>query len=161
VAALRSALQLQSGEVLVDAYCGVGTLGLPLMEPGVRLIGIEQSRDSIERAQCNALLNGMDNTDFHAGAVERRLQEFLPFTDVLLLDPPRNGLDPRVCDAIREHQPGHIAYVSCNPATLARDLALLCAEGCYELKQVVPFDFFPQTTHIEAMAILTSSAAQP
>lgn len=161
VAALRSALQLQSGEVLVDAYCGVGTLGLPLMEPGVRLIGIEQSRDSIERAQCNALLNGMDNTDFHAGAVERRLQEFLPFTDVLLLDPPRKGLDPRVCEAIREHQPGRIAYVSCNPATLARDLALLCAEGRYELKQVVPFDFFPQTTHIEAMAILTSSAAQP
>ena len=69
VDALRSELQLQSGDVLVDAYCGVGTLGLPLLQEGVRLIGLEQSRDSIERAQCNALLNGLENTDFHAGAV--------------------------------------------------------------------------------------------
>ena len=157
---LRSALHLQPGDVLVDAYCGVGTLGLPLAKEGVRLIGIEQSRESIERAQCNALLNGMENTDFHAGVVERRLQEFLPFTDVLLLDPPRKGLDPRVCDAIREQPPGRIAYVSCNPATLARDLALLCADGRFKLTRVVPFDFFPQTTHIEAVAILTSSATQ-
>ena len=157
---LRSALHLQPGDVLVDAYCGVGTLGLPLAKEGVRLIGIEQSRESIERAQCNALLNGMENTDFHAGVVERRLQEFLPFTDVLLLDPPRKGLDPRVCHAIREQPPGRIAYVSCNPATLARDLALLCADGRFQLTRVVPFDFFPQTTHIEAVAILTSSATQ-
>ena len=103
----------------------------------------------------------MENTDFHAGAVERRLHEFLPFTDVLLLDPPRKGLDQRVCEAIREQPPARMAYVSCNPATLARDLALLCADQRFELKKVVPFDFFPQTTHIEAMAILTSSAAQP
>ena len=160
VDALRSELQLQSGEVLVDAYCGVGTLGLPLIQEGVRLIGIEQSRESIERAQCNALLNGLEDTDFHAGSVERRLQEFLPFTDVLLLDPPRKGLDARVCEAIREQPPARMAYVSCNPATLARDLALLCADQRFELTKVVPFDFFPQTTHIEAMAILTSSAAQ-
>ena len=66
-----------------------------------------------------------------------------------------------MCEAIREQPPGRIAYVSCNPAPLARDLALLCAGQRFELSKPVPFDFFPQTTHIEAMAILTSSAAQP
>jgi 23S rRNA (uracil1939-C5)-methyltransferase len=126
----------------------------------MRLIGIELHPSSIERARCNALLNGMDNAEFKVGSMERSLEEVLPFTDALLLDPPRKGLSERLCDAIAAEPPARIAYVSCNPSTLARDLARLTAKGSLELQSVHPLDFFPQTTHTEAMAVLVRPGAQ-
>ena len=158
---LREALALTSGEVLVDGYCGVGTLGLPLYTSGLRLIGIELHPGSIERARCNAMLNGIDTAEFKVGAMERSLQEVLPFTDALLLDPPRKGLSEGMCEAIASEPPERIAYVSCNPATLARDLARLTANGNLELRSVQPLDFFPQTTHTEALAVLVRRAVRP
>lgn len=157
---LNQVLDLKAGEVLVDGYCGIGTLGLPLTNPEMRLIGIELHPSSIERARCNALLNGMDNAEFKVGSMERSLEEVLPFTDALLLDPPRKGLSERLCDAIAAEPPARIAYVSCNPSTLARDLARLTAKGSLELQSVHPLDFFPQTTHTEAMAVLVRPGAQ-
>jgi 23S rRNA (uracil1939-C5)-methyltransferase len=158
---LRQALQLKPGQLLVDAYCGVGTLGLPLLAEGIRLIGIEQHPASVERAQSNAKLNGLEQAEFLLGDVDLRLQEVLPFADALLLDPPRKGLLDPVCAAIVAQPPARIAYVSCNPATLARDLARLTASGELRLESVQALDFFPQTTHIEALAVLVNRAVQP
>jgi len=151
---LQQGLALKSGEVLIDAFCGVGTLGLPLISGGSRLIGIEQHQASIERAEDNARLNNLENAEFIVGSVEEKLAELLPIADALLLDPPRKGLSERLIATIKECPPERIAYVSCNPSTLARDLARLTSGGEIELISVQPIDFFPQTTHCEAVALL-------
>lgn len=151
---LKFALDLKSGEIIVDAFCGVGTLGLPLLDSGAKLFGIEQHAASIERAMDNARLNNIQNAEFLVGSVEEKIAELLPFADALLLDPPRKGLSDRLSDAIIACPPERIAYVSCNPATLARDLARLTANGLLKLEMVQPLDFFPQTTHCEALATL-------
>ena len=158
---LREGLALKTGEVLVDGYCGVGTLGLPLIEQGMRLIGIELHPSSIERARCNAMLNGIENAEFQVGAMERTLKQVLPFTDALLLDPPRKGLTEGLCTAIAMEPPERVAYVSCNPSTLSRDLARLTATGTLKVSTIQPLDFFPQTTHTEALAMLVRPAVQP
>jgi 23S rRNA (uracil1939-C5)-methyltransferase len=157
---LKDGLGLGVGEVLVDAFCGVGTLGLPLVGPEAKLIGIEQHQASIERAQDNARLNNIDNAEFLVGSVEQKLAEVLPVTDALLLDPPRKGLSDPLINIIQGCPPDRIAYVSCNPSTLARDLSRLCADGMLELLSVQPLDFFPQTTHCEALALLKRVAVR-
>lgn len=156
---LRAGLQLKSGQVLLDGFCGIGTLSLPLLSPGVRLIGIEHQASSVERARDNARLNGLENAEFVAGGVDERLGEWLPMADALLLDPPRKGLSESLCAAIAKEAPNRIAYVSCNPATLARDLQRLTVSGQLRLESVQPIDFFPQTSHCEALALLVSSAS--
>lgn len=147
-------LNLRGHEQLLDAYCGIGTLSLPLAQRVRRVIGIEAQVASVVQAQHNARLNQIDNIDFRAGTVEQLLPELPETPEVVLLDPPRRGCDERVIEALLARLPQQIVYVSCNPATLARDLKRLCEGGQYRLNRVQPADFFPQTAHVEAAAFL-------
>jgi 23S rRNA (uracil1939-C5)-methyltransferase len=147
-------LQPQGNEVLIDAYCGIGTLTLPLAKQVHQAIGLEVQPEAIDQARTNATLNQIENVTFLQGVVETQLPELDIKPDILLLDPPRKGCDDRVITAIVQMQPDRIVYVSCNPATLARDLKLLCQTGEYALERVQPCDFFPQTPHIECAAFL-------
>ena len=151
-------LDLQGNETVIDAYCGIGTLSLPIAQRAARCIGIESQTESVVQARQNAALNGLKNTDFFAGAVESLLleisaQQANPI-DLVVLDPPRKGCDRTVLDSLLSLGPGRIVYMSCNPATLARDLKMLCSHGAYCLTMVQPADFFPQTAHVECVVFL-------
>lgn len=148
-------LSLQGDEILVDAYCGIGTLTLPLAQQVRQAIGIEEQTAAVEQAQLNAQLNGITNATFQAGQVEKLLPKLGIMPDIVLLDPPRSGCDRTVIDSLLQASPQRIVYVSCKVATLARDLKLLCQTGKYHLSRVQPADFFPQTSHVECAAFLT------
>lgn len=147
-------IDLQGDEVFVDAYCGIGTMTLPIAQRVKTAIAIEIQPEAIEQAQQNALLNGIKNVRFETGAVENVLQLLNIQPDLVMLDPPRKGCDATVLETLRQQKPKQIIYVSCNPATLARDLKLLCADNIYQLARVQPADFFPQTAHVECAAFL-------
>lgn len=149
-------LNLQGHEVLLDAYCGIGTLTLPLAQQVRQVIGLELQPTSVQQAQRNADLNHINNVTFQAGRVEKLLPQLENFPDVVLLDPPRKGCDRTVIETLLQVQPSQIVYVSCKAATLARDLKLLCQTGVYRLVRVQPADFFPQTSHVECAAFLVS-----
>ncbi len=148
-------LHLQGQDVLVDAYCGIGTLTLPLARNVKRAIGIEVQPEAVNQAQLNAALNQIENVSFQVGAVEQVLPTLDVKPNAVILDPPRKGCDPAVLQALLEMKVGRIAYMSCNPATLARDLKTLCESGQYRLHRVQPADFFPQTSHVECVAFLS------
>jgi 23S rRNA (uracil1939-C5)-methyltransferase len=150
-------LQLAGDEIILDAYCGIGTLTLPLAQRAQRVIGIEMQASAIEQARINAQLNQITNTEFHVGQVEALLGGFEQLPDIVVLDPPRKGCDPQVIPTLLTMNPRQIVYMSCNPVTLARDLKQLCADGHYRLEKVQPIDFFPQTAHVEAVAFLRRS----
>lgn len=147
-------LDLQGNEIFVDAYCGIGTMTLPIATRVQQAIGLEIQPQAIEQAQLNAELNHIENVTFQVGAVEKLLSTLTVQPDIVLLDPPRKGCDPTVLETLRQWHPSRIVYVSCNPATLARDLNLLCAEGAYQIRRIQPVDFFPQTAHVECVVIL-------
>ena len=147
--------------LLLDAYSGIGTFSLPLAAAGARVLGLDVHPQSVEQAQASAQRNGLAAAEFLQADVAGVLAERLQGCDGLLVDPPRKGLSAEVIDAIRAQPPARLAYISCNPATLARDLQLLCAAGDdppgpapYRLLQVQPVDFFPQTSHVECVALL-------
>jgi 23S rRNA (uracil1939-C5)-methyltransferase len=146
-------------ETLIDAYCGIGTFTLPLSKRVKRVMGIEVHSASVVQARANARLNGINNVEFRTGEVEAILPELDMQADVVLLDPPRTGCDRAVLDALTAMQPAQIIYISCKPATLARDLQILCEQGNYQLDLVQPADFFPQTAHVECVAFLTKANA--
>jgi 23S rRNA (uracil1939-C5)-methyltransferase len=154
------ALQLEGHETIVDAYCGVGALTLPLAQKARRVVGLEVQPEAVEQGLANAGLNGIDNVEFRAGQVEDLLPQVAEslalVPDVVVLDPPRKGCDRAVLDALVALKPPRIAYMSCNPATLARDLKVLRELGGYSLAKVQPADFFPQTPHVECVAILVA-----
>jgi 23S rRNA (uracil1939-C5)-methyltransferase len=142
-------------ETLIDAYCGIGTFTLPLSKRVKKVIGLEVHAASVVQARSNARLNSINNIEFRTGAVEELLPEIEVQADIVLLDPPRTGCDRAVLDALTAMQPAQIIYISCKPATLARDLQILCEQGNYQLTHVQPADFFPQTSHVECVAFLT------
>ena len=151
---IKQQLNLEGQEVLVDAYCGIGTLSLPLASQVKQVIGLEVQAAAVEQARFNAWRNNIENATFQLGSVEKALPSLAIKPDVVLLDPPRQGCDRAVIDALIETKPQKIVYVSCKPSTLARDLKLLCLEGNYKLVRVQPADFFPQTSHVECAAFL-------
>ncbi len=153
-------LTLTGREILLDAYCGIGTLSLPLAKRVRKLIGLEVQESSIQQAKENARLNGIENLQFFTGKVEEQLlsclgQQGEPCPDIVLLDPPRKGCDQKVTECLLHHRPNRIVYISCQPTTLARDLKQLCGGGLYRLNRVQPIDFFPQTHHVESVAFLS------
>ncbi len=152
-------LNLQGSEILVDAYCGIGTFTLPLAKQVKIAIGLEVQPAAIEQARLNAELNDLRNVDFQVGTVENLLPSLGLTPDIVLLDPPRKGCDRAVLETIKEIKPHRIVYVSCKPATLARDLKILCENGDYKLARVQPADFFPQTSHVECAAFLVKLPA--
>jgi 23S rRNA (uracil1939-C5)-methyltransferase len=147
-------LDLQGEEIIVDAYCGIGTFTLPLAKRSKQVIGLESYALSLDRAEINAKINGITNATFIQGEVEATLPSLTLHPDVILLDPPRKGCDRSVLDSLLRIHPERVVYISCQSATLARDLKYLCQTGDYELIEVQTADFFPQTAHVECAAFL-------
>jgi 23S rRNA (uracil1939-C5)-methyltransferase len=147
-------LNLRGNEILVDAYCGIGTFTLPLAKQVQKAIGIEIEASSITQAKLNAEINYIDNVSFEIGEVETILPQLNINPNIVILDPPRKGCKVEVINSLLALKPERIVYISCNPATLARDLKLLCEHGDYKLVQVKTADFFPQTSHVESVVFL-------
>lgn len=141
--------------VLLDAYCGVGVFAIALASRARECHGIEADRQATHAAAANAQNAGVGNASFYAGQTERLLPDMLseldPATLCVLLDPPRAGCSDRVVKALTAARPARMLYVSCNPATLARDLKAF-GEARYRVASVQPFDMFPRTAHIEVVA---------
>ncbi len=143
---------------LVDVFCGVGFFGIELAGDVESVVGIEYDRMAIKAARQNAANRNLSNIEFAAGSAEELLPEtltrFKPENTTVLVDPPRKGCQPETLQLLREVGPAQLLYVSCHPATMARDLNVLCAEGVFEVAQVAPLDMFPQTSHVESVADL-------
>ncbi|MGY3724260.1 23S rRNA m(5)U-1939 methyltransferase [Granulicatella balaenopterae] len=147
---------LTGEETVIDAYCGIGTLSLALAQNAKEVYAMEIISDAIEMANENKALNNITNAHFKVGAAEEvmpRWKEEGLQADVIVVDPPRKGLEKEFIEAAAAVEPSRIVYVSCNPATMARDLALFAELG-YVTKSVQPVDMFPQTTHVESVALL-------
>jgi len=148
-------LERAEGVGVIDAYCGIGTIALPLAAAGLQVSGLELHRASVDQARANALVNGLASARFETGDVKELLAAALPHHGALVVDPPRKGLEPTVLAQILACPPRWMAYLSCDPATLARDLAQLAGpEGPYRIDRLQPVDFFPQTTHMECLALM-------
>ena len=147
---------LKGGEVLLDLYCGTGTIGLSMAHKAKSLIGVEIVAKAIEDAKENAKANGIDNARFICGdaakAAETLKGEGLT-PDVIIIDPPRKGCDKSLIKTISDMNPKRVVYVSCDPATLARDLAHFAELG-FVAHEVTPVDMFPRTSHVEAVVLL-------
>lgn len=153
---------LTGKETVWDLYCGIGTISLFLVKRAKKVYGVEIIPDAIRDAKENALNNGIDNAEFFVGKAEEVLPEFYEkekaagrsaTADVIVVDPPRKGCDAMCLETILKMQPKRVVYVSCDSATLARDLKILC-EGGYELKRVRAVDQFAHTGHVETVTLL-------
>lgn len=143
-------------KTVFDLYCGTGTISLFMAQKAKKVIGVEIVEDAVKNARENAERNGVENALFYCGAVEDVITDLYDKgvrADVVVLDPPRKGSDDITLDIILKMKPSKIVYVSCGPATLARDLKYL-ADGGYKLQKVTPVDMFPQTAHVESVALL-------
>ena len=155
---------LKGGETVWDLYCGIGTISLFLAQKAGKVYGVEIVPQAIEDARRNAELNGIRNAEFFVGKAEEVLPAFYEqkraegsaetHADVIVVDPPRKGCDGKLLDTIVKMAPEKVVYVSCDPATLARDLKILCANG-YELVKVRPVDQFPMSVHVETVCLLS------
>jgi len=143
---------------LIDLYCGVGFFGIELADVVESFAGVEYDRMAIESARRNAASRGRTNGEFISGTVEEALpgllRRFSAGATGILLDPPRKGCRPETLELLRQEPPAQLIYISCHPATMARDLNVLCAGDVFNLVQVVPLDMFPQTQHVECVAEL-------
>lgn len=147
---------LSGGETLLDLYCGAGVIGLSMATKCRQMIGVEIVPEAVESARYSAQQMGLQNTRFlceDAGEAAARLAKEGTRPDVIVVDPPRKGCDTKTLDAMVAMAPARIVMVSCNPATLARDLAIVTGKGYHALK-VQPVDMFPRTKHVEAVAVL-------
>ena len=148
---------LTGNETVLDLYCGTGTIGLTMADRAGRVIGVETVAQAVEDARRNAEDNGIGNASFLCGdaalaAAQLRAEGVRP--DVVVIDPPRKGCAPELVGTIAEMAPQRVVYVSCDPATLARDLADFQSAG-YQPCRIVPVDMFPRTTHVETVALLS------
>ena len=148
---------INENQVVYDLYTGTGTIAQYIARHTKQVIGIEAVPEAIDAAKENAKLNGLDNCIFYCGDMKEVFtEEFLaqhPKADVLITDPPRDGMHPKVVEQILKLSPNRIVYVSCNSATQARDLALM--KDFYRVEKILPVDMFPQTHHVENIALLT------
>lgn len=146
---------LTKEDIVIDAYCGIGTIALSLADRVKHVYGVEIVKEAIEDAKINAFHNEIDNVTFKAGSAEKLMTQWKDSDvkpTVLVVDPPRKGLTPSFIETSMEMAPERIVYISCNPATLARDLKLYGEQ--YEVKKIQPVDLFPQTAHVEAVTLL-------
>jgi 23S rRNA (uracil1939-C5)-methyltransferase len=152
----RKALEyagLTGRETVIDAYCGIGTISLFLAQAARRVYGVEILPEAIDDARRNAELNGIRNVEFAFGRAEDVLPQWRRQgiqADVIVVDPPRKGCEPSLLDTIVAMRPARVVYVSCNPATLARDLRIL-EDGGYRAVEAQPVDMFPHTVHVECI----------
>ena len=150
------AAKIDKDDIVFDLYCGIGTISLFMAKYAKKVYGIEIVEDAVKDAKENALNNGVDNVEFLAGDVEDVLDDLINekgiIPDVVMVDPPRKGLDNKSIDNIMKIHPKKMVYISCNPATLVRDLAKF--EELYEIESIKPVDMFPFTSHVEVCALL-------
>lgn len=148
---------LHGDETVWDLYCGIGTISLYMAKKARKVYGVEIVPEAIEDARANAKINGIDNAEFFVGAAEevlpRKYKEDNIYADVIVVDPPRKGCEQSLLDTILAMAPKRVVYVSCDPATLARDLKYLC-EKDYELVKVRAVDQFGHSVHVESVALL-------
>ena len=148
---------LTGAETVLDAYCGIGTIGITASAGAGQVIGVELNRDAVRDAIANAKLNGLKNCWFTAGDAGDYMQGMLREgirPDVVFLDPPRAGSDEKFLSALLKTRPARVVYVSCDPETLARDLGVL-TRGGYAVQKIQPVDMFPFTEHVETVVLLT------
>ena len=161
VETVREILRAGGTRHLVDLYCGVGFFGIEVADAVESFVGVELDKLAIKAARENAAQRGRTNGEFIAAQVEdalpELLQRFSAGATTVLLDPPRKGCWPATLQLLRAQRPAQIIYVSCHPATMARDLNALCADGVFELARVTPLDMFPQTQHVECVADLRAT----
>ena len=147
---------LNGSETVYDLYCGTGSIGIFLSKNARKIIGVDVIEDAIKDAKENALLNGLDDTSFFAGDVIEVCSDAFfnlhGYPDVVIIDPPRAGLHPKLVQKLLEIAPSKMVYVSCNVATQARDLQLLGEK--FTVEKLQPVDMFPHTHHIECVAML-------
>ena len=155
---------LEGHETVWDLYCGIGTISLFLAQKAKKVYGVEIIPQAIEDARNNAKINEIENAEFFVGKAEEVLPNYYAqyekqhgqkaYADVIVVDPPRKGCDETLLDTMVQMQPKRIVYVSCDSATLARDLKYLCERG-YEIQKVKPVDQFPHTVHVETVVLLS------
>jgi 23S rRNA (uracil1939-C5)-methyltransferase len=153
---VREGLDLRGHERLLDLYCGAGAFALPLAAAASEVLGIEEHAGAVQDGRATVVANGVANVRFEVGRVEMALAQLDTTYDAVVLDPPRRGCHPRALAELLRLAPTRIAYVSCHPATLARDLKQLVAGG-YRVARVQPVDLFPQTAHIESVTVLEAA----
>ena len=150
---------LNGEEIVVDAYCGIGTISLFLAQKAKMVYGVEIVPQAIEDAKKNAKNNKINNAEFYVGKSEEIVPELYKTKgvkpDVMVVDPPRKGCEESLLNLMLQMQPKRIVYVSCDSATLARDLKILCATNEYEIKKVQPVDMFPHTGHVETVVLMS------
>ena len=150
------AAKLTGKEIVFDLYCGIGTIGIYMANKAKKVYGIEIVEDAIKDAKENCKINNITNAEYYAGDTEKLLTELIENKkikpDVIVVDPPRKGLDNTTVENILKIKPTRLVYVSCNPATLIRDLSKL--EGIYEIKEIQPVDMFPFTSHVECVTTI-------
>lgn len=158
VEAVRERLRDSKSRFLIDTYCGVGFFSIELGDLVENFVGIEVDMPAIKAAKQNAENRGLTNGEFIGGRTEALLPGLIGRYDrgatTIILDPPRTGCPPDTMQLLEQVRPSQIIYISCHPATLARDLNVLCASGVFKLAKVVPLDMFPQTQHVECVADL-------
>ena len=150
------AAKITKQDVVFDLYCGIGTISLFMSQYAKKVYGIEIVEEAVKMARENAKLNQVDNVHFIAGDVEEALDELIHknkiVPDIIMVDPPRKGLDSKSVENILQIKPKRLVYISCNPATLVRDLAKV--EDLYEVKSIKTVDMFPFTSHVECCSVL-------
>ena len=151
-AKIREMADLKGDESLLDLYCGIGTITLYLARYVKQATGVEIVEKAIENARDNAKLNHMNNVSFVCADASRKMDEYIKDKDIVIVDPPRKGISKELIDAFIELKTRKIVYVSCNPATLNRDLLLL--KEHYDISEIQPLDMFPYTTHVENVCLL-------
>ena len=150
------AARISENDIVFDLYCGIGTISLFMAKYAKKVYGIEIVEEAVNDAKENSKMNGISNVEFIAGDVENILDELINdkkiIPDIVMVDPPRKGLDNKSIENIMSIKPKKLVYISCNPATLVRDLSKL--EGLYGVHEVIPVDMFPFTSHVEVCALL-------
>lgn len=146
---------LSGKETVIDAYCGIGTIGLIASKKAKKVISVETVRDAVENAKENAEINGIKNIEFYCADASDFLKSYAEENkaDVVFLDPPRMGSTPKFLHSVLKLNPKKIVYISCNPETQGRDLYTL-VKGGYKVKNICPYDMFPQTNHVETVVSL-------
>ena len=146
---------LSGKETVIDAYCGIGTIGLIASKKAKKVIAVETVRDAVENAKENAEINGIKNIEFYCADASDFLKSYAEESkaDVVFLDPPRMGSTPKFLHSVLKLNPKKIVYISCNPETQGRDLYTL-VKGGYKVKSICPYDMFPQTNHVECITLL-------
>ena len=145
------------GKTVFDLYSGTGTIAQIIAPVAGHVIGVEIVEEAVEAARENAAMNGLTNCEFMAGDVLKVIDEIRERPDYIILDPPRDGIHPKALDKIIDYGVEHLVYISCKPTSLARDLVVLQERG-YRVERMCNVDMFPNTVHVETVALLTRKA---